>query len=109
MQILKQILTCVTGKTTVARHYAKVLSSLQVIEGDGFIESSGSSLAHGGIKEVKDSIDQLSNAKGGIFFIDEAYQLVEGNSPNGKAVLDYLLTTIEDLVGSVVFVFAGYR
>jgi Cdc6-like AAA superfamily ATPase len=46
---------------------------------------------------------------GGVFFIDEAYQLVSGNSFGGKAVLDYLLAEIENLTGKIVFVLAGYH
>lgn len=46
---------------------------------------------------------------GGVFFIDEAYQLVSGNSYGGKAVLDYLLAEIENLTGKIVFVLAGYH
>jgi hypothetical protein len=95
------------GKTTVARHYARVLSSLQVLPGDGFIETTGSKLAHGGISEVKGHLQQLS--EGGVFFLDEAYQLAEGNAYGGKTVLDFLLAEIENLTGTVVFVFAGYR
>jgi hypothetical protein len=34
---------------------------------------------------------------------------VSGNSPSGKAVLDFLLAEIENLTGKVVFVLAGYH
>lgn len=98
-----------TGKTTVARHYAKVLTSLQVLPGDGFVETTGSRLAHGGIKDFQDHLKQLESAGGGVYFIDEAYQLAEGHSLGGKPVLDDLLAEIENLTGKVVFVFAGYR
>ncbi|KFZ12367.1 hypothetical protein V502_07117, partial [Pseudogymnoascus sp. VKM F-4520 (FW-2644)] len=98
-----------TGKTTIARHYAKVLTSLQVLSGDGFVETTGSRLTHGGVTEVKDHLKTLENAEGGIYFIDEAYQLAEGHNYGGKVVLDFLLAEIENLVGKVVFVFAGYR
>ncbi|KAM3068636.1 hypothetical protein ACMFMG_011160 [Clarireedia jacksonii] len=98
-----------TGKTTVARHYAKVLTSLEVLPGDVFVETTGSHLAHGGVNEVKKHLDILDKGMGGVYFIDEAYQLTEGHNYGGKTVLDYLLTEIENLVGKVVFVFAGYR
>ncbi|KAM5494308.1 hypothetical protein MaudMau93_000324 [Microsporum audouinii] len=98
-----------TGKTTVARHYAKALSSLKVLPGDGFIETTGSRLAHGGITEVKNHLQQLENSEGGVYFIDEAYQLTETHNHGGKPVLDFLLAEIENLTGRVVFVFAGYR
>jgi hypothetical protein len=93
----------------VARHYAKVLTSIKVLSGDGFIETTGSHLAHGGVAEVKNHLEQLENSEGGVYFVDEAYQLAEGHNYGGKTVLDYLLAEIENLTGKVVFVFAGYR
>ena len=93
----------------MARHYAKVLTTIKVLSGDGFIETTGSHLAHEGVAEVKNHLKQLENSEGGVYFIDEAYQLVEGHNYGGKTVLDYLLATIENLTGKVVFVFAGYR
>ena len=93
----------------MARHYAKVLTTIKVLSGDGFIETTGSHLAHGGVAEVKNHLKQLENSEGGVYFIDEAYQLAEGHSYGGKTVLDYLLAEIESLTGKVVFVFAGYR
>ncbi|KAB8301571.1 hypothetical protein EYC80_003415 [Monilinia laxa] len=98
-----------TGKTTVARLYAKVLTTLQVLPGDEFIETTGSHLAHGGVDDVKKHLGILKASQGGVYFIDEAYQLTEGHNFGGKTVLDYLLTEIENLVGKVAFVFAGYR
>jgi hypothetical protein len=85
------------------------LTSLKVLPGDGFIETTGSRLAHGGVTEVKNHLKQLENSQGGVYFIDEAYQLAEGHNYGGKTVLDFLLAEIENLVGKIVFVFAGYR
>ncbi len=93
----------------MARHYAKFLTTIKVLSGDGFIETTGSHLAYGGISEVKNHLKQLENSEGGVCFIDEAYQLTDAHNPGGKAVLDYLLAEIENLTGKVVFVFAGYR
>ncbi|RAL64195.1 hypothetical protein DID88_002088 [Monilinia fructigena] len=101
--------SCSKCKTTVARLYAKVLTSLQVLPGDEFIETTGSHLAHGGVNDVKKHLEILKASQGGVYFIDEAYQLTEGHNFGGKTVLDYLLTEIENLVGKVAFVFAGYR
>lgn len=92
----------------MARNYAGVLTSLQVLGGNGFIETTGSRLAHEGVKEVKKHLEALINTDGGVYFIDETYQLAEGHNYGGKAVLDCLLTEIENLTGKVVFVFAGY-
>ncbi|OTA58433.1 P-loop containing nucleoside triphosphate hydrolase protein [Hypoxylon sp. EC38] len=98
-----------TGKTTVARLYAKFLSSVGAIPGDHFVETTGSRLAHDGVQGCQALIDQILNAGGGVFFLDEAYQLVSGSSMGGSQVLDFLLAEIENLTGKVVFVFAGYR
>ncbi len=59
----------------MGRHYAKVLTSLQVLSGDGFVETTGSRLAHGGIKEVKDHLAQLEKAEGGVYFVCIKLQL----------------------------------
>ncbi|KAH7390934.1 P-loop containing nucleoside triphosphate hydrolase protein [Phaeosphaeria sp. MPI-PUGE-AT-0046c] len=98
-----------TGKTTVARLYASFLVKVGALPGDHFFESSGSSLANDGVSAVKKHIDKILEAGGGVFFIDEAYQLVSGNSHGGAAVLDYLLAEIENLTGKIVFVLAGYH
>lgn len=98
-----------TGKTTVARLYAKFLCKVGALPGDHFIETSGSGLANDGVNACKKHIEEILNSGGGVFFIDEAYQLVSGNSSGGKAVLDYLLAEIENLTGKVAFVLAGYN
>ncbi|KAF2112085.1 P-loop containing nucleoside triphosphate hydrolase protein [Lophiotrema nucula] len=98
-----------TGKTTVARLYAKFLVEVSALPGGYFFETSGSSLANDGVTTCKSYIDKILEEGGGVFFIDEAYQLVSGNSYGGKAVLDYLLAEIENLTGKVVFILAGYH
>lgn len=97
-----------TGKTTVARLYAKFLTSVGVIAGTKFIETTGAALANKGIAGCKKLLDDILNEGGGVVFIDEAYQLTSGNSAGGGAVLDFLLPEVENLTGKVVFVLAGY-
>lgn len=79
------------------------------LPGNFFFETSGSSLANEGVSACKKHIDKILEEGGGVFFIDEAYQLVSGNSYGGAAVLDFLLAEIENLTGKIVFVLAGYR
>ncbi|KAF2095349.1 P-loop containing nucleoside triphosphate hydrolase protein [Rhizodiscina lignyota] len=98
-----------TGKTTVARLYGKFLCSVGVLPGNHFIETSGSKLANAGVSGCEKHLEEIKNRGGGVLFIDEAYQLVSGSSHGGKAVLDFLLAEIENLVGKVVFMFAGYE
>ncbi|KAJ7756428.1 P-loop containing nucleoside triphosphate hydrolase protein [Mycena maculata] len=97
-----------TGKTTVARHYAKFLASVGVIPGTLFIETTGSLLSHEGVNGIRGHIEKVENAGGGAIFIDEAYQLTSGYG-QGNQVLDYLLAEMENKVGVIVFIFAGYK
>ncbi|KAM0429739.1 hypothetical protein ACHAPT_006345 [Fusarium lateritium] len=97
-----------TGKTTVARIYGEFLTSVGAIAGKAFLEVTGSKLANMGVSGCEKLLEQLMNKGGGVMFIDEAYQLSSGNSPGGKAVLDYLLAEVENQRGKVVFVLAGY-
>ncbi|GJC87141.1 NFX1-type zinc finger-containing protein 1 [Colletotrichum liriopes] len=97
-----------TGKTTVARIYSKFLTSVGVIAGSCFKETSGSKLASMGVPACQQMLDDTLSDGGGVIFIDEAYQLSSGNSPGGRAVLDFLLAEVENLTGRVVFILAGY-
>ena len=93
----------------MARLYGQFLASANAIPGREFVEVTGSNLASQGVADAKKKIEDLLKAGGGIFFLDEAYQLASGNSFNGNAVLDYLLAEIEEQRGKIVFVLAGYK
>ncbi|TGJ78341.1 hypothetical protein E0Z10_g10423 [Xylaria hypoxylon] len=97
-----------TGKTTVARIYARFLASVGALPGKQFVEITGSGLANEGVAGTKKMIEGLVKAGGGVFFIDEAYQLTSGNNHAGKNVLDFILTEIEDRRGTIAFILAGY-
>lgn len=98
-----------TGKTTVARLYAGFLASMGIIPENAFEETTGSSLANAGVSGCQKIIDKLLNAGGGVLFIDEAYQLVQGGSFGGTQVLDFLLAEVENRTGKIVFILAGYQ
>ncbi|RAQ63078.1 nonsense-mediated mRNA decay protein [Aspergillus flavus] len=97
-----------TGKTTVARIYAKFLTAMGIIPGSFITETTGSRLANGGVSDCEKQLSKILNNGGGVLFIDEAYQLAQNNGP-GSQVLDYLLAEVENLTGKVVVVLAGYR
>jgi ATPase family associated with various cellular activities (AAA)/AAA lid domain len=97
------------GKTTVARHYANFLTSVQVISGDSFVETTGSRLANDGVPGIKKTIEGVVNAGGGVIFVDEAYQLTSQHNAQGNQVLDFMLAEMENRVGTVVFILAGYN
>ncbi|KAK5727064.1 hypothetical protein LTR15_002956 [Elasticomyces elasticus] len=98
-----------TGKTTVARLYAKFLFSMGVLPGEHFVETTGSKLANDGVQGCTKMLDDMLKQGGGAMFIDEAYQLTSGSSSGGKSVLDFLLAEVENLTGKVVFILAGYN
>ncbi|KAI0965474.1 P-loop containing nucleoside triphosphate hydrolase protein [Xylaria arbuscula] len=97
-----------TGKTTVARIYARFLALVGALPGKDFVEITGSGLANDGVPGAKKIIEGLVKAGGGVFFVDEAYQLASGNNYAGKNVLDFILAEIEDRRGTIAFIFAGY-
>lgn len=84
------------------------MTSLGVLPGDAFIETTGSRLANDGVAGVKKHLEQIDNAGGGAFFVDEAYQLTSPQNYGGPQVLDFLLAEMENNVGKVVFILAGY-
>ncbi|KAF9882882.1 hypothetical protein FE257_004919 [Aspergillus nanangensis] len=98
-----------TGKATVARLYAKFLAAVGTIPGHKFIETTGSRLSNEGVSQCQKTIEQLLKDGGGVIFIDEAYQLVQGSNFGGSQVLDFLLAEVENLTGKIVFVLAGYQ
>lgn len=103
------VIVIFVGKTTVARLYAKFLTSLQVLPGNAFIETTGSRLANDGVAGIKKHIEEVVNAGGGAIFVDEAYQLADEHNFQGSQVLDFLLAEMENKVGTIVFILAGYN
>jgi Cdc6-like AAA superfamily ATPase len=54
-------------------------------------------------------IEDVLNAGGGTIFVDEAYQLTSPKNFQGPQVLDFLLAEMQNNVGIMVFIFAGYQ
>ena len=99
----------ILGKTTVARLYAKFLTTVGALPGSFFVETTGSRLANGGVSGCKSQIEDILSNGGGVLFIDEAYQLASGQSYGGSQVLDFLIAEVENLTGKIVFILAGYN
>ncbi|KAK4078312.1 uncharacterized protein Triagg1_3328 [Trichoderma aggressivum f. europaeum] len=100
-----------TGKTVVARIYAKFLNEMKILHSDYIKETSGVNIALGGGKHMKNIINYMKvNKKGGVIFMDEAYQLMSSYvDGNGKQALDVLLTALENNLGSIAAIFVGYK
>lgn len=85
------------------------MANVKAIPGETFEETTGARLAQNGVGEATNLVEGVVKAGGGAIFIDEAYQLTSGNNYGGPAVLDFLLAEMENRVGILVFIFAGYN
>ncbi|XP_074566638.1 protein CfxQ homolog [Curcuma longa] len=100
-----------TGKTMVAGVLSKFLHMMGILSTDKVIEVKrtdlvGESEGHTGPKTRL----KISEAEGGILFVDEAYRLIPMQKTDDK---DYGLEALEEIMsamdsGKVVVIFAGY-
>ncbi len=88
-----------TGKTTVARmignmlHHAGILSKGHLV-----VRERATLLGQNYNSEAEKTLAAIEEARGGILFIDEAYQLYQPNDARdpGKFVIETLLTALSD-------------
>ena len=99
-----------TGKTTVARILGKAFRALGVLDRANFVETDRSGLVAKYEGQTAAKTNKLiDSAIGGILFIDEAYQLNQGeNDQYGSEAVATLLKRMEDARGSMVVIIAGY-
>ena len=102
-----------TGKTTVARAFGEVFAGLGLLPTPTVVEVKASDLIASYVGQTAPLVDKkMSEARGGVLFIDEAYGLAPrkgGSSFNTEAV-DALVgnLTKPEYLGKIVVVFAGY-
>ena len=101
-----------TGKTTVARLIGKIYGKAGLIKNeDVFVEIHRESLVAGYMGQTGIKVaHEVEKAKGGILFIDEAYNLVNGSYDEfGKEALNTLLAPIENNRDDLMVIMAGYE
>ena len=101
-----------TGKTTVARLIGKIYGKAGLIKNeDVFVEIRRESLVAGYMGQTGLKVAQeVDKARGGILFIDEAYNLVNGhNDEFGREALNTLLASIENNRDDLMVIMAGYE
>ncbi len=101
-----------TGKTTVARLISRIYKALGLLSKGHLVEVDRSGLVAGFVGQTALKVtDVVTNAKGGILFIDEAYTLVSASGSGGdfeQEAIDTLLKSMEDYRDDFVVIVAGY-
>ena len=101
-----------TGTTTVARRMGKMFEALGLLPGCDTKEAKASDLLTGFVGQAgMDTRELLREARGGVLFIDEAYQLdpTRGGSFMTEAVDELVgALTEEEFKGKLLVILAGY-
>ena len=99
-----------TGKTTIARLFADILGSLQVLPSGHLVAVTRKALVSQYVGDTALKTEQVINkAMGGILFIDEAYALKQGDDDKvGQEAIDTLLPYLENRAGDFICIIAGY-
>lgn len=99
-----------TGKTTVARMIARIYKSLGILPTARCLEVGRADLVGSYIGQTAPKTTKVvESALGGVLFIDEAYQLIQGGDNDfGKEAVETLVALIENHRTEFVCIIAGY-
>ena len=99
-----------TGKTTVARHLAKIYKCLGVLQKGHLVETDRSGMIAEYVGQTAIKVNKLvDSALHGVLFIDEAYAiLIDDKDTYGREAIATLLKRMEDDRDKLIVVLAGY-
>ena len=99
-----------TGKTSVSRLMGELLQSMEILPTKTVIEASRATMVGKYMGETPKLVNNLCDqAMGGVLFIDEAYNLCNGEDQYGQEAVDTLMKRMEDDRGKFVVIVAGYK
>ncbi|MDO5539353.1 MAG: AAA family ATPase [Eubacteriales bacterium] len=99
-----------TGKTTIARILAGLYKEIGVLSKGQLVEADRSALVAGYVGQTAiKTQEKITQALGGVLFIDEAYTLAKGGANDfGQESIDTILKAMEDHREDLVVIAAGY-
>lgn len=99
-----------TGKSTVATLLGQIYVKLGVLKKNTFVLAKRSDLVGQYVGQTAPRVaNKVAEADGGILFIDEAYQLYNGDNDSfGIEAIGTLLSLVEEKRDSLMVILAGY-
>ena len=98
-----------TGKTTVARILALLYKEIGILKKGQLIEVDRADLVAGYVGQTAiKTQEKITEAMGGILFIDEAYTLAKEGNDFGQEAIDTILKAMEDSRDNFIVIVAGY-
>ncbi|PWU68766.1 AAA family ATPase [Gracilibacillus dipsosauri] len=99
-----------TGKTTVAKIFAKILKDCGLLKRGHLVIASRGDLVAGYVGQTAiKTKNKIREALGGVLFIDEAYALFRGEKDFGKEAIDTLVDEMTKHNENLVVILAGYK
>ena len=98
-----------TGKTSVARLFAKILKQKGIIKKSNIVEVGRKNLIGDPMISTSKVISAVfESARGGILFIDEAYSLIDAIG-QGEEAINAIVQEMENRRDEVIVILGGYK